>query len=122
MTVSAPWWTAQRSFASSHSASLEMGELPRFALIFVRVATSDSNRRKVLLQMVSVGRNDEPSASNFISDGLRGSKIQPRRRVPFSGVTTPARACSICVAKKIGSLLLALCPSLFARSLGHAAR
>ena len=72
MTVSAPCSTAQRSFASSHAVSLEMGELPRFALIFVRVADADPDRLQVPRKMIPVSRDDKPSASHFVPDGFGG--------------------------------------------------
>ncbi len=69
ITVSAPYCTAYRSFASSSSMFEEVDEFPIFALILhVR---SNANAHRFKRVMVDVGGNNHPPARHFIADKLR---------------------------------------------------
>ena len=93
ITVSAPYLRAAKSFASSHSVSLDRADLPILALIFVRAAMPMPIGLSPLARCTLLaGMTKRPRATSARTNS--GWSCSSRATDSISGVITPARACS----------------------------
>ena len=97
ITVSAAQRSAQRSFSTSSSVELEIGEAPMLAFTLVALArpiAMGSSRYPRCTRFAGITMRPAATSSRTPSGVRCGSRSATRR---ISGVTRPKRACSSCV-------------------------